>query len=265
MVQLYNFLGSWQLFPEKGQYEEGGRPKSGLYQVETQEESRTLTINHSWTTIENQGFNTRYQVKADGERHPFPHPEIADSVQVQLIDSISFNVHLFLGDTSILHIAHHIEPNGYLKVTHKGQKPDGTVFTTTDFYHKQMSVLPYAASVSGAVIRPTKEGVIKHKALAAMEEQTNMQLDQIRKQVELLAQQAREIHKRKELSMMIYGAKLSFKPEIGQVYYLYEKNDGSHILSLISPQEWGGAMPYNRHVAAVQLLADHTWKEVGEM
>ncbi|OLY94918.1 hypothetical protein BUE76_17310 [Cnuella takakiae] len=126
-----------------------------------------------------------------------------------------------------------------------------------------MSVLPYAASVSGAVIRPTKEGVIKHKALTAMEEQTNMQLEQIRKQVELLAMQAQEIHKRKELSMMIYSAKLSFKPEIGQVYYLYEKNDGNHILSLISPREWGGAMPYNRHVAAVQLLADHTWKEVG--
>jgi peptidyl-tRNA hydrolase len=33
--------------------------------------------------------------------------------------------------------------------------------------------------------------MIKHKALTAMEEQTNMQLDQIRKQIELLALQAR--------------------------------------------------------------------------
>jgi hypothetical protein len=129
-------------------------------------------------------------------------------------------------------------------------------------YHKQMSVLPYSASVSGAVVKPTEEGVIRHKALTAMEEQTNMQLDQIRKQIELLALQAQEIHKRKELSMLIYGAKLSFKPDIGQIYHLYEKNDGSHIISLISPKDWGGAMPYKKFVAAVQLLADHTWKEL---
>jgi hypothetical protein len=95
-----------------------------------------------------------------------------------------------------------------------------------------------------------------------MEEQTNMQLDQIRKQIELLALQAQEIHKRKELSMLIYNAKLSFKPEIGQIYYLYEKNDGNHMISLISPQEWGASMPYKKFVAAVQLLADHTWKEL---
>jgi len=95
-----------------------------------------------------------------------------------------------------------------------------------------------------------------------MEEQTNMQLEQIRKQIELLALQAQEIHKRKELSMLIYNAKLSFKPDIGQVYYLYEKKDGNHLISLVSPKDWGEAMPYERFVAAVQLLADHTWKEM---
>jgi len=125
-----------------------------------------------------------------------------------------------------------------------------------------MSVLPYSASVSGAVIRPTEEGVIKHKALTAMEEQTNMQLEQIRKQVELLALQAQEIQKRKELSFMIYNAKLQFKPNIGQTYYLYEKKDDSHMLSLVSPKEWGGIGPFKRFLAAVQLLADHTWKEL---
>ena len=131
-----------------------------------------------------------------------------------------------------------------------------------EYYHKQMSVLPYAASVSGAVIRPTEEGMIKHKALTAMEEQTNMQLDQIRQQIELLALQAQEIQKRKELSLMIYEAKLTFKPNIGQVYYLYQKNDDSYLVSLVSPKEWGTAGPFKKFIATVQLLADHTWKEL---
>jgi hypothetical protein len=262
MVQLYNFLGSWQLFPEKGNYEFGDRPKSGLYKIESSETNKELTISHSWTTIENQGFSSQYNVTADGEMHPFKDRQFADSFQVELVDSITFELHFYRAGQVILHLVHEIMPNGYLRITLQAFKEDGSSYANTEIYHKQMSVLPYSASVAGALIKPTEEGVIRHKALTAMEEQTNMQLEQIRKQIELLALQAQEIHKRKELSMLIYNAKLSFKPDIGQVYYLYEKKDGNHLISLISPKDWGEAMPYERFVAAVQLLADHTWKEM---
>ena len=89
-----------------------------------------------------------------------------------------------------------------------------------------------------------------------------MQLQQIRKQIELLALQAQEIQKRKDLSLMIYNARLSFKPNIGQTYYLYEKNNGDHLLSLVSPKEWGSGGPFRKFIAAVKLLADHTWMEL---
>ena len=72
----------------------------------------------------------------------------------------------------------------------------------------------------------------------------------------------KEIQKRKELSMLIYAAKLNFTPVIGQVYYLYEKKDGNHVLSLISPKEWGSNGPFKKCEASVKLLADHTWMEV---
>jgi hypothetical protein len=67
---------------------------------------------------------------------------------------------------------------------------------------------------------------------------------------------------RKELSMIIYNAKLSFTPVIGNVYYLFEKKDGDHVVSMISPGEWGGGAPYKSFVAQVKLLADHTWIEI---
>jgi len=141
-------------------------------------------------------------------------------------------------------------------------KEDKSSFTNVEVYHKQMNVLPYSSSVGGVMIKPNKEAVIKHKALTAMEEQTNMQLDQIRKQIELLAQQAQAIQSRKELSMMIYDAKLSFKPNIGQTYFLYLKHDDNFVLSLVSPKEWGSSGPFKKFEAAVRLLADHTWLEV---
>jgi Protein of unknown function (DUF2452) len=263
MVQAYNFLASWQLFPEKCNYEWGERPKSGIYKIESTEERKELRIAHNWVTLENQAFASQYKINADGGLHEFDDKELADHAQASFPDSISFGIHFYSNGQVTLHVIHEIMPNGYLKITQQGAKPGGTAYTNTEIYHKQLSVLPYSASVSGAVIRPTEEGMIKHKALTAMEEQTNMQLDQIRKQIELLALQAQEIQKRKELSLMIYTAKLSFKPNIGQLYYLYEKHDDSHMLSLISPKEWGtNCGPFKRFVAGVRLLADHTWMEI---
>lgn len=263
MVQAYNFLASWQLFPEKGSYEFGERPRSGIYKMEAIENERQLHISMNWVTIENHAFESSYTVIPDGHEHPFANREIAETVKAAFIDGITFEMILYRQKEQVLQIVHEIMPNGYLKITQKGTTPQQQLYTNVEYYHKQLSVLPYAASVAGAVIKPTEEGLIRHKALTAMEEQTNMQLEQIRKQIELLALQAQEIQKRKELSLLIYGAKLNFTPVIGHTYYVYEKADGSYLLSMVSSKEWGGgAGPYKRFVAAVKLLADHTWVEV---
>jgi hypothetical protein len=262
MVQAYNFLASWQLFPEKGTYEYGERPKSGIYKIESVPDKKELTIYHNWVTLENKAFAANYRILVDGALNDFDDHDLADKVQAVIPDGITFEIHFYKKGEVSLHVVHEIMPNGYLKITQQGIKDDGGSYTNTEIYHKQLSVLPYSASVAGAVIKANEEGVIKHKALTAMEEQTNMQLEQIRKQIELLALQAHEIQKRKDLSMLIYNARLSFKPNIGQVYYLYEKHDGSSMLSLVSPKEWGRNGPFKNFIAAVQLLADHTWKEL---
>ena len=62
-------------------------------------------------------------------------------------------------------------------------------------------LLPYAHTVGGAIIVPTEKGIMKSKALAAMEQQTEMQLDQIKEQINLLAQQAKEIQSRTQISL----------------------------------------------------------------
>jgi len=274
MITAYNFLASWQLFPEKGTYEYGNRPKSGIYKMSIPDNPmgdraarKELDISMNWVTLENQAFSSSYQIHPDGIQHAFSssaatNEVFADTVKSFFTDALCLEIHFFKDNELVLEVQNELMPNGYLKITQKGIKPTGGAYINTEVYHKQMSVLPYAASVSGALIKPTEEGVIRHKALSAMEEQTNMQLEQIRKQIELLALQAQEIQMRKELSMIIYNAKLSFSPVIGSRYYLYEKNDGSHFVSMISPGEWGGSGPFKKFVAAVKLLADHTWIEL---
>lgn len=264
MIQAYNFLFSWQLFPEKGTYEKGERPKSGTYKISSTDDRNILYFEMNWVTLENQAFSSEYHLEANGEFNSLDTDELSLFGKVHFIDSISFEVLFKKEDTPFMKILHEILPNGYMRVSEEGVLEDGIAYKDVSVYHKQMSVLPYSSSVSGALIKPTEEGMIRHKALTAMEEQTNMQLSQIRQQIELLALQAQEIQRRKDLSLLIYGAKLNFTPVIGQVYFLYEKKDGNYFLSMVSPKEWGNSKPFKSTVATVKLLADHTWMEVIE-
>ncbi len=121
-------------------------------------------------------------------------------------------------------------------------------------------LLPYGHHVGSASIKPVDKSKVKGKAVAAMQEQTGQQLGQIKKQMQTLAQQANEIQKRVEISEKIYDADTSFEPQIGHTYYLYERKEGQYVLSMIGPDDWGKTMPFKEYLAAVQLLADHTWK-----
>ena len=94
MVQAYNFLASWQLFPEKGSYEKGGRPKSGIYKIEATEGKKELRIYHNWVSLENQAFAANYTMLADGDLHPYPETTWADKVQASIPDGITFEIHL---------------------------------------------------------------------------------------------------------------------------------------------------------------------------
>lgn len=119
------------------------------------------------------------------------------------------------------------------------------------------NLLPYGSSLSAPAFKAVE--TLKNKSLDvnAMEMQTDMQLDQIKQQIELLASQANKIQARKDLSAHIYNADMGFKPEINHNYFLYRRNDGSTVLSMIAPSEWRKC-PYE-FMNKVLLLADHTW------
>jgi hypothetical protein len=121
------------------------------------------------------------------------------------------------------------------------------------------STLPYAHHAGSALIKPEDQGKLKGRALSAMEHQTDMQMNQIYEQMKLLSDQANKLQDRKRISEYIYQAEMRFEPLINHVYYLYEKEIGGYLLSLISPSDWGRSKTTFTYVATTRLLADHTW------
>jgi len=121
-------------------------------------------------------------------------------------------------------------------------------------------LLPYAHTAGGAVIRPEDKGRIRGNAMTAMYDQTDRQMEQLRQQMETLVNQAKALQSRMSVSEAIYQAEIPFQPVIHHIYHLYQrKSDGTHLLSMVAPEEWGRKAPYE-HLAAVRLLGDHTWE-----
>lgn len=118
--------------------------------------------------------------------------------------------------------------------------------------------LPYAHTVGSAEIKPFDESKVRGKAMAAMYEQTNSSMQQIREQIDTLVLQAREIKQRTLISEKIYDAATGFEPLIGKTYHLYMRESSACFLSLVAPEEWGRSAKFN-FVATVKLLHDHTW------
>ncbi|RXK52316.1 DUF2452 domain-containing protein [Aquirufa rosea] len=120
-------------------------------------------------------------------------------------------------------------------------------------------LLPYAHTAGSAVIKPEDMGKTKGRSVTAMRQQTDRQMNQLYEQMETLAKQAKLLAERKEISERIYDAAMGFEPIINETYYLYEKENGTDLLSLVAPHEWGRSFKYSRFLAQVTLLADHTW------
>ncbi|MFC3881397.1 DUF2452 domain-containing protein [Algoriphagus namhaensis] len=124
--------------------------------------------------------------------------------------------------------------------------------------------LPFAHHSGSALIKPEDKGKITGRAVAAMHSQTDMQMSQIYQQMQLLADQAKKIQARVEISERIYQASISFEPLINHTYFLYQKEDGTDFMSMISPEEWGRKKNFSDFIAEVKLLADHTWEILRE-
>jgi hypothetical protein len=122
--------------------------------------------------------------------------------------------------------------------------------------------LEYAHHAGSALIKPEDQGKIKGRALSAMEYQTDMQLNQIYEQMQLLAEQAKKLADRKKISELIYTAEMRFEPLINHTYYLYKKENGIHLLSLVAPGQWGKSGKSLIYLATIKLLADHTWEVI---
>jgi len=127
-----------------------------------------------------------------------------------------------------------------------------------EYWQGRDALAPMATHVASPIIRPIDKGKLKSVALETVAHQADLQISMLRKQAELLMEQAKEIENRVKVAEEIYAADMNFEPVIGQRYHLYERVNGSRLLSMLSPEDWGKKIKFT-FIASVKLLGDRTW------
>jgi hypothetical protein len=139
----------------------------------------------------------------------------------------------------------------------KSNKP---LYLKDALYQGELHAAPYALTVSSPKIDPVDKRLLKANAHEAMQHQAQQQINMLRKQAELLIKQAKAIEDRLTISHEIYKADINFEPVINGYYHLYQRENGTQILSMVAPYEWGNNCPLGAFLHSVRLLADRTWE-----
>ena len=132
----------------------------------------------------------------------------------------------------------------------ENKKPDNVVFSDDKGYNA--SVLSYATNVGAPAIRMDDVVSWKNRNISTVNKEFENKFKELKSQYENLMQEF-------QFNELVYSAKFSFEPIMGEIYHLYTGEDGVNFLSLISPQEWN-----REHVGTFKLNSDKKWVILNE-
>lgn len=133
-------------------------------------------------------------------------------------------------------------------MSNKLKKPDQVVWDEEKGYYAK--TLPYGTNNSAPAIKLEdveswkQHGVIKVN-------------HQLKTRYEELVDEAKKLIDEYNWNEVVYTAKYSFQPVIGNTYHLYIKNDESLFLSLIEPHEWK-----QKFIASFKLDSSEKWIKI---
>lgn len=129
------------------------------------------------------------------------------------------------------------------------KKPDNVVFdVTTQKYDAALK--PYATNVGAPVITTTDTIAWKNRSINKLNHKVQTRFQEIKEQYEQLMQEF-------EYNNLIYAAKFTFEPIIGEVYHLYKRDNNETFLSIIAPEQCN----FNS-LGSFRLNTDQLWEEV---
>ena len=127
----------------------------------------------------------------------------------------------------------------------ESKKPDYVVYSEECGYNAHL--LPYATNVGAPSIKTEDVDLWKQRGVNKVNKQLETKFNELKEEYQRLVDEFR-------WNELVYTAKFSFEPVIGDTYHLYVGNDGNVFLSLISPNEWN-----REHIGSFRLDSNQKW------
>ncbi|MDB4075716.1 DUF2452 domain-containing protein [Crocinitomicaceae bacterium] len=132
------------------------------------------------------------------------------------------------------------------------KRPDNVVFDEESQSYNA-NILPYGTNIGAPSINLSSVSVWKSRGINSFNHVLKSKIEGIKDEYETLV-------KTYELNELIYNAKYSFEPIIGEVYHLYEKdNMDENFLSIIPPHTWK-----RKHLGSFKLSSEKVWSEIND-
>jgi len=129
------------------------------------------------------------------------------------------------------------------------KKPDNVVFNAkTQKYDAALK--SYATSVGAPVITTTDTVDWKNRSIRKVNQKVQTKYLELKAEYEKMMVEF-------EYNNLIFNAKFTFEPLIGDIYHLYRRENGETFLSLIAPNECN----FNA-MGSFYLNADQIWEKV---
>lgn len=128
------------------------------------------------------------------------------------------------------------------------KKPDAIVYDEESGTYNA-ALLPYASGVGAPKITTPDITSWKQNNISKVNHEIKSQFDQLKTQYDAMTKKFND-------NQLVYGAKFSFEPIVGETYHLYQNNEGN-FLSVIAPQEcrWD-------HIGTYRLSSEKLWEEI---
>lgn len=130
------------------------------------------------------------------------------------------------------------------------KKPDNVVFDEKEQSYTA-ALKPYATNVGSPKIVPTNLSPWKNQNVRKVNHAFTAEFDEIRLQYQ-------DMMERYEYNNLVYGAKFSFQPNVGEVYHLYKNKKNESFLSILSPSECNFEF-----LGSFRLGSDYQWEKMG--
>lgn len=130
------------------------------------------------------------------------------------------------------------------------ERPDNVAFDH-DSQAYNSNILPYGTNIGAPSISPSGVSAWKTQSITSFNHTFNNKIELIKKDYQRLIDEY-------NINEMLYKAKMSFEPLVGEVYHLYQdSNNEDAFLSLIPPNSWK-----KTHLGSYKLNHEKLWGKV---